>query len=81
MRLLRAQLIHQPALRELQGMLRTQGNASNVVSLDATQLGLLVTLSSGARWLCTATYWGEIDPDAPLPAVQPPPMPAQTRRK
>lgn len=83
MKLTRGQLFHAPGIRELQRMIRTEGDGAQATAIETLGTGTLVTLSSGERWLVNATGYWLVSPDEVIPGRdQPPPMPGtSTPRK
>lgn len=82
MKLTRGQLYVAPGIRELQRMIRTEGDGATAASIETSGAGVVVTLTSGERWLCNAVGYWLLAPDEVIPGPQPPPMPgASTPRK
>lgn len=82
MKLTRGQLFSAPGVRELQRMIRTEGENPQASAIETQGTGVVVTLVNGERWLCNAVGYWCIAPDEVLPGPTPPPMPcASTPRK
>ena len=77
MRLTRGQLHHPPGVRELQRMIRTEGEGAQATAIETSGAGVIVTLPSGERWLCNAVGVWAVAAGEAVPPVQPPPMPAR----
>lgn len=76
MKLTRGQLHYPPGVRELQRMIRTEGEGAQATDIETSGAGVIVTLASGERWLCNAVGVWSIAPGEAVPPVQPPPMPS-----
>lgn len=81
MKLTRGQLYVAPGIRELQRMIRCEGDGAQATAIETSGAGVVVTLTSGERWLCNAVGYWLLAPDEPIPAPQPPPMPGASSPK
>jgi hypothetical protein len=77
----RGKLFHAPDVRELQRMIRTEGEGAQAVSIESAGTGVMVTLTNGERWLVNAVGYWLVAPEEVLPAPAPPPMPGASSPK